>query len=297
MLYIDGEMSRALLKERLLDEEARLLEEVDEADRIAAHEALATNFHTLSTEDMESFQPLNTPAGQTIVNRLIERIGGSDFVIFDNVMSLTAGSMKEEESWAQTQPWVNSLTKKKIGQLWVHHSNDQDKIYGTKTRGWQMGAIILLTKVARDDTDVSFTLKFEKARERTPKNRSDFRDVNICLLDNEWQISDAVGRDCPAGLRAVLDAVNEALIDNGTSHKIENGPTVRAVDVKTARAVHKKRYLHTGEGDRDAAERQAWSRNFKKAESDKFIAGESKDGLDLVWIVCVTGNQNQSCDV
>src|SRR6516165_979374 len=136
VLYIDGEMSRRLLKERLLDEEARLLDEVHPADREAVRERLSENFHALNTEDVEDFQPLNSPSGQQYVNKLIEAIGGVEFVVFDNIMSLIAGNMKDEEPWAQTQTWANSLTKKSIGQLWIHHANDQDQIYGTKTRGW-----------------------------------------------------------------------------------------------------------------------------------------------------------------
>jgi hypothetical protein len=268
VLYIDGEMSRRLLKERLADEE----------ERETVRGRLAANFHALNTEDVEGFLPLNSRLGQKYVDDQIAKIGDVEFVTFDNIMSLIAGNMKDEEPWAQTQAWANSLTKRSIGQLWIHHANDQDQIYGTKTRGWQMTSVILLTQVKREDTDVSFTLSFSKARERTPSNRQDFRDVNVCLLDNKWQISDEVlSKEIPPGLRAVIEAIQDATI--------ESGPTVRAVDVKLARMSHKKRFAHDGDGDRDAAERQAWSRNFKKAVGDKLIAGENKDSVDLAWVV------------
>jgi AAA domain-containing protein len=281
VLYIDGEMSRRLLRQRLLDEETRVLSEVAPSERASIRQLLAANFHALSTEDVENFQPLNTPAGQAMVNKLIEDMGSCDLAIFDNSMSLIAGSMKEEDSWAQVQPWANSLSKRSVGQLWVHHTNDQDKLYGTKTRAWQMGAVILLTKAERDGTDVSFALKFDKARERTPHNRNDFREVNVCLLNNEWQSSGPI-KDCAPGLRTVTDAINEALIDHGILHPIEDGPSVRAVEVKFARKIHEKRYVHDGEGDRFEAERKAWRRNFKKALDSKIVAG---DGAELVWIV------------
>jgi hypothetical protein len=280
VLYIDGEMSRRLLRRRLMDEEARLLREVHPDERAAVRKRLAANFHALSTEDVESFQPLNTPAGQAMIDNLIKNIGGCDLAIFDNSMSLIAGSMKEEDSWAQVQPWANSLSKRSVGQMWVHHTNDQDKIYGTKTRGWQMGAVILLTKAERDDTDVSFTLKFDKARERTPENRDNFREVNICLLNDEWQSSGPT-KDYAPGLRTLIDSINEALISAGITHHIQDGPSVRAVDVKTARKVHERRYAHNGEGDRKEAERKAWSRNFDKAVGGNKIAVEG----ELVWIV------------
>jgi hypothetical protein len=184
VLYIDGEMSRRLLKQRLLAEESRLLAEVSEEVR---EQFKPTGFHALSTEDIPNFWPLNTRQGQAAIERIIAEMGGCDFVIFDNVMSLISGSMVDEEAWAQTQPWAKSLTKRGIGQLWVHHTgHDETKGYGTKTREWQMDVVIHLTKAERADTDISFKLEFQKARERRPDNRDDFQPVNIFLVDDRW---------------------------------------------------------------------------------------------------------------
>jgi hypothetical protein len=180
VLYIDGEMSRRLLKQRLAAEEARLLNEVGEQ----LGEQLS-GFHALNTEDIPNFQPLNTRQGQAAIERIIADMNGCDFVIFDNVMSLISGSMVDEEAWAQTLPWVKSLTRRGIGQLWVHHTgHDETKGYGTKTREWQMDVVIHLAKAERADTDVSFKLEFRKARERRPDNREDFQTVNIFLVDD-----------------------------------------------------------------------------------------------------------------
>jgi AAA domain-containing protein len=284
VLYIDGEMSRRLLKERLFTEEQRLMAEVE--DPASARRLLYANFHALNTEDIDDFAPLNSPEGQKCIDKLIERIGGIDFLHADNIMSLISGSMKEEEPWAAVVPWTRDLSKRNIGQLWVHHANSQNEDYGTKTRGWQMSNKILLTKIERPDTDVSFTLSFDKARERTPSNREDFRSVDICLLNEQWQASGSSPvKKCPDGLRAVLDAVNEALIASGRPHKIENGPTVRAVEVTTARDIHKKRYVGDGEHDRADAASKAWRRNFAKALDRTVIAGENCAGVDLVWVV------------
>jgi hypothetical protein len=106
------------------------------------------------------------------------------------------------------------------------------------------------------------------------------------LLDDEWQISDeSAAKEVPPGLRAVIDAVNEALIESGKLHKIKDGPTVRAVDVELARKIHRGNYVHSGEGDRKNGERQAWKKNFDKAGERGFIAGENKEGIQLIWIV------------
>jgi hypothetical protein len=191
VLYIDGEMSRRLLKQRLLAEEARLLAEVNEQLR---EQFKPVGFHALSTEDIPNFHPLNTRQGQAAIERIIAEMGGCDFVIFDNVMSLISGSMVDEEAWALTLPWVKSLTRRGIGQLWVHHTgHDESKGYGTKTREWQMDVVIHLVKAERADTDVSFKLEFRKARERRPDNRADFQPVNIFLVDDQWH------GDAPSG--------------------------------------------------------------------------------------------------
>lgn len=182
VLYIDGEMSRRLLKQRLEDEEKRLADQV--SPRLNTFKP--DGFYALSTADIENFAPLNNRVGQTFIEQIITEIGGVDFIIFDNVMSLIEGKMVDEEAWAQTMPWVLSLTKRNIGQLWVHHVNDQDKIFGTKTRAWQMDGVIVLTKVGRPDTDISFELTFTKARERTPDNRDDYQTVAIFLKDDQW---------------------------------------------------------------------------------------------------------------
>jgi hypothetical protein len=173
VLLIDGEMSRRLLQQRLIDEANRLGREPD-------------GFHVLSHEDVENFRPLNTPEGQAFIEAVIKRIDGVDLIIFDNVMCLLAGNMKDTEQWAATLPWIRSLTRRKIGQIWIHHTNDENKTYGDKTREWQMDTVIIGEKAERADTDVSFQITFTKARERTPANRAAFADAKIALVNDQW---------------------------------------------------------------------------------------------------------------
>ncbi|WP_027556614.1 AAA family ATPase [Bradyrhizobium sp. Cp5.3] len=182
-LYIDGEMSRSLLKERLAAEEERMLGEVSERVR---DQFRPDGFRVLNTEDIEGFQPLNTRQGQAAIDGIIAEIGGIDFIVLDNIMSLIPGPQRDEEPWQKTMRWVHALTKRRIGQMWVHHANDDDKVYGDKTRMWEMDAVIALTEVKRDDTDISFNLSFDKARERKPDNRADFDDTYVFLLDDRW---------------------------------------------------------------------------------------------------------------
>jgi len=130
VLYIDGEMSRRLLRQRIIDEAGR----VGQRPR---------NFHALSSEDIPDFKALNTAEGQLWISALIKKLGGIDLIIFDNIMSLIAGDMKDEEPWQQTLPWVRWLTRQAVGQIWIHHTgHDETRSYGTKTREWQMDTVI-----------------------------------------------------------------------------------------------------------------------------------------------------------
>jgi hypothetical protein len=108
VLFVDGEMSRRLLKQRTEDVVRRM-------------DVTPDGLHLLSHEDVDDFQPLNTVAGCQIIESAIERIGGVDAICFDNIMSLILGDMKEEEAWRETLPLIISLTKRNIGQAWVHH--------------------------------------------------------------------------------------------------------------------------------------------------------------------------------
>jgi hypothetical protein len=175
VLYIDGEMSRRLLKRRVLDE----------AERLGIS---PSTFFALSHEDIPNFKPLNTPEGQALINALIKKLGGVDLAIFDNIMSLTVGDMKDPAPWQQTIPWALALTRDLVGQIWIHHAgHDETRSYGDKTREWQMDTVAHLDAVERGDTDVSFKLTFKKARERTPATRFDFQDVKIALVNDRWK--------------------------------------------------------------------------------------------------------------
>jgi hypothetical protein len=90
----------------------------------------------------------------------------------------------------------------------------------------------------------------------------------------------------PRGLKLVHDAVAEAVISQGAPHRLGgDGPTVRAVTVASARQIHSQRYVSNGDGDRGAAERKAWQRNFKEARDRDLISGANVAGTDLIWIV------------
>ena len=109
--------------------------------------------------------------------------------------------------------------------------------------------------------------------------------VNI-VSSEEVEARPAKGHDrWTKGLRLLRDCISDALIEAGVDYTIPNGPTVRAVTVQSARAAHNKRFVSTGSGERGAAERQAWSRNFKDARARDLIGGEMKEGQEWIWLI------------
>jgi hypothetical protein len=90
----------------------------------------------------------------------------------------------------------------------------------------------------------------------------------------------------PNGLKLVHEAITGALLDKGTDHRVNgDGPMVRAVNVMAARSIHARRFVSAGDGDREAAERQAWRRNFQKARQSDLIGAETTRGQELVWLI------------
>src|SRR5688572_13410469 len=109
--------------------------------------------------------PLDSPEGLKWLMALLDAIGGVDFVVFDNLMCLTLGDLREETTWATLKPVVLELTKRRIGQLWVHHTgHDKSRAYGSKTFQWMMDVVLQGDAVSgHADADVAFKLDFHKA--------------------------------------------------------------------------------------------------------------------------------------
>ena len=114
--------------------------------------------------------------------------------------------------------------------------------------------------------------------------------VTTCTVD--WIDGETTKRvrasraEWPKGIRQIRDAITTALIDSGEDYRIGgDGQTVRAVVFERAREVHRKRYVGTGDGDQDEAERRAWNRNIKRATDEGLIAAETADGKKRLWLV------------
>lgn len=203
VLIVDGEMPRGLMQERLRAEALR-------------SGLKPENLFVLSKEDFEDMAPLNSEEGQQWMDVRIEELK-PDLMLLDNIQALIVGDHTKEESWSPVLPWVRSLTKRHIGQIWFHHTgHNEGHAYGTSTRQWQMGSCILMERV-NDAEELTFALKFTKARERTPDNRQDFDDVTIGLVGNQWQITKGGSKTSKVtgAPKIALDLLKRAITDAG----------------------------------------------------------------------------------
>ena len=176
VLYIDGEMARDLIADRMRDLHRRL-----------GKPSLA-NLHVLCREDFPAMAGLNTEVGQQFILEKIDKITPS-VVFLDNRMCLLVGDMKDEEVWSDTMPLVLDLTKRRVAQIWLDHTGHAtDRVYGSKTKEWQMDAVILIEQPENPEpeADIHLRLKFTKARRRRPETRDDFASAVITLKGDAW---------------------------------------------------------------------------------------------------------------
>jgi hypothetical protein len=173
VLYIDGEMSKRQFRKRILDLARRFTG------------PRPNTMYFLCKEDVPDLAPLNTAKGQKQVEAYIKQIGGVDLIVFDSIMCLTQGDLKETDAWRNTPPWVQELTKRSIGQIWIHHTgHDETRSYGDKTKEWQLDVVGFMT--GDGEGFIDFKLEFKKARERSGDNYQDFVPHKVSLENDEW---------------------------------------------------------------------------------------------------------------
>jgi hypothetical protein len=145
VLIIDDEMSRRLMQQRL-------------RDLVRRNSGVRPGtFKVLCKEDFEEMPPLNTKDGQRYVDQVIEKLGGVDLVILDNIQALNIGDMNDPASWEPVLPWMRDLTRREIGQEWIHHpGHNETHGYGTSTREWQLDTVMLMARIEQSaDADIA----------------------------------------------------------------------------------------------------------------------------------------------
>ena len=150
VMYIDGEMPAETFKERM-----QLV-----ADR-HGDDLEIYGYNRDHLGDEREIPPLDTDAGRKWLQREIE-IVKPDLIIFDSIMCLLAGDLMKPEGWAPMLGVMRGLTSRRIAQIWLHHANDSGKVFGDKTRMWQMDTVLSLKRVEENETAIG--VEFIKAR-------------------------------------------------------------------------------------------------------------------------------------
>jgi hypothetical protein len=216
-LYVDGEMPADLAKERI----------VDAVRRLGGDPGML--YYLNRNADFPDMPPLNqtvkdekwrdTMAGVAYIERIIEQIetsaGKLDGIILDNIQCLLVGNMQEEEPWRAILPWCDSLSRKRISQVWLHHTgHDIGHAYGAKMREWQMDTVIAMRPAEHPTADICFTLDFgDKHRLRKPSSRADYEPVTVILARDQWSISQLEQDRKLAEAQAALDEIVVAVTE------------------------------------------------------------------------------------
>lgn len=155
VLYIDGEMPGAALKERV----ARV---ITSSDKEAARDSL--RFVTPDMQPDGIMPNLGEREGQDAIEQVI---GDAEVIVLDNLSCLVrSGKENEAEGWQPVADWGLRQRAQGRSVLFIHHSGKGGQQRGTSKREDLLDTSILLKRPAdyRADEGARFEVHFEKAR-------------------------------------------------------------------------------------------------------------------------------------
>jgi len=153
VLYIDGEMSAAVMQERMI--QLMLTSGSDAQLEIITPDLQPKNQRSINLSD-QAFQKALEPA--------IERAA---LIIVDNISTLVRGGKENEsESWQPVQDWALKQRSSGRSVLFIHHSNKEGKQRGTSRREDVLDTVIGLRYPGTYDPEQGavFEVHFEKSR-------------------------------------------------------------------------------------------------------------------------------------
>ena len=107
------------------------------------------------------------------------------------------------------------------------------------------------------------------------------RKITSCTVTVE-PTKGAAGSTWPSSLNLFHECLLAAIEEHGEEYRVPGKAEifVRATNVDTVRALHKDRYVHTGDKEPAEAERKAWGRARMKALNEKLAAGHGA----RIWV-------------
>jgi len=181
VLFVDGEMPAATLRERL----ASIVE--PDVEEIPLH--LLTPDFNLDT----GIPDISTPEGQSVLNHLLT--DDIRLIILDNLSCLCrSGNENEAESWSFVQEWA--LQQRAAGRsiIFVHHSGKSGKQRGTSRREDVLDTVLSLRRP--NDYAASEGARFEVHVEKGRTLFGQAADVFEAQLETDaagrqrWQVTD-----------------------------------------------------------------------------------------------------------
>jgi hypothetical protein len=252
-------------------------------------------YHNVNADDCPFYvipEPIDLAHGDADARLLIQRItelGQVDFIVADTVSRALAGgdenSPKDMGAFVRNCDLIRNETGAHICSL--HHLG-KDESRGA--RGHSLLKAALDTEITATKSGRVGSLEITKQRDGPEGAKWGFA-IEVVELDGEKQSYVVVPSDAPPiskasrwrkGLAVFRDAVQAAVLSHGQDHRpAGDGPLVKAVHLDHVRAEYKRLYLHSGDGDRAAAERQAWGRALREARGSNLIGAER----DMLWLV------------
>lgn len=156
VLYIDGEMPGAAIKDRL----AALVASADDSA-----EPPEGYFRIVTPDAQENPIPdLSTPEGQAAVAEIIQ---DAELIVLDNLSTLSrTGIENEGESWLPMAAWALRMRREGRAVLFVHHTGKNGAQRGTSRREDLLDVVLKLRNPADYSAEqgARFAVTFEKAR-------------------------------------------------------------------------------------------------------------------------------------
>ena len=176
VLYIDGEMPAAALKERL---EAA-------TGRVVNPGQARQNLKILAADVRRDGLPdLSTPAGRKAFAPILD---GFDLLILDNISTLCrSGKENEAEGWGDLQGWALEQRRAWRSVLFLHHAGKGGDQRGTSKREDVMDTVMRMTLPSDYDAKqgARFILDYTKARGMFGEAAESF-EASMC--DGVWTV-------------------------------------------------------------------------------------------------------------
>lgn len=271
VMYIDGELPNETFKERM--------------EQIAEVYGSELQLYGYNRDDLEdgSIPPLNTPQGEAWLMNEIATIK-PELIVFDSIMALLTGSMKEEEPWEPVKVMIRRITSMRIAQIWMDHSGyNATKAYGTSTKMWEMDTVIRLEKT---NNGIGFNLAFDKARLRNGGNFDQFQPLNVemqlgrfvysVIENNTGQSATrfSLTREIP---KVMYDLIARGKCVATTGHDMKPVTAVKLDDIRDH--LKDRGLLEVEENSVTSTARQSFRRSRENLIASGVIYGDSR----LVW--------------